>query len=576
MSETPKNFPYRIFFPTSSSHPEYIEDNEKLGYDFKDKIVIGAPNRCLVVVGANGSGKTRLGTWLESMNPDATHRISAQKSLNLQPSYSSSSIDQALSNLFYGTPNGGAKLNKRWQNKPNTILLNDFDFLMTYLFSDDYEQSQKYKQFARETTNRLEPPETKLDVIKQTWEEVLPNRKLKISAGKIETQHVGNSAAIYNASEMSDGERVVLYMIGQALSVPSFPLRASVIIVDEPELHVHKSIQATLWDKIEARRPDCLFVYLTHDLDFATSRVGAVKVCLTNYHKTIDNATTDMGSKELEHWDWFLVPENRDIPEEIYLKILGSRKPILFVEGELASFDKLIYERLYPEFMIVPSGGCNQVIQQTSSFRSCSAFHRLNCFGLIDRDDRTSKEVRELQTYFQNNGGTIFVLEFREIENLFLAKEVLKILANDLRITDFDQVFNNIQEKLFADLIKNKGKIISSMTIRKIEASLKQFDNDSINEAHRASSLNKLLETKINAAALYAESEKIINDVINAKNYGEAIKINDNKKFLLSVAHFLGKTGSSMENYIKAFISSEDGIQIMAAMKKYTPIIPTK
>src|SRR5688500_17911129 len=38
------------------------------------------------------------------------------------------------------------------------------------------------------------------------------------------------------------------------------------------ELHLHRALQAPLWDEIEAERADCLFVYLTHDLDFAASR----------------------------------------------------------------------------------------------------------------------------------------------------------------------------------------------------------------------------------------------------------------------------------------------------------------
>jgi len=36
----------------------------------------------IVVVGANGSGKTRFGARIEEMNPQRVHRISAQKSLS--------------------------------------------------------------------------------------------------------------------------------------------------------------------------------------------------------------------------------------------------------------------------------------------------------------------------------------------------------------------------------------------------------------------------------------------------------------------------------------------------------------
>ena len=39
----------------------------------------------ILFVGANGSGKTRLGTWIELQSPqkEKVHRISAQKSLTM-------------------------------------------------------------------------------------------------------------------------------------------------------------------------------------------------------------------------------------------------------------------------------------------------------------------------------------------------------------------------------------------------------------------------------------------------------------------------------------------------------------
>ena len=62
-------------------------------------------------------------------------------------------------------------------------------------------------------------------------------------------------SADYSASEMSDGERAVFYILGQVLSANE----GSILIFDEPELHIHKSIISNLWDEIEKLRPDCSF-----------------------------------------------------------------------------------------------------------------------------------------------------------------------------------------------------------------------------------------------------------------------------------------------------------------------------
>ena len=67
---------------------------------------------------------------------------------------------------------------------------------------------------------------------------------------------------------MSVGERSVLYLAAQVLRVPE----SKIIIMDEPEVHLHPSLMGYLWDALEKVRPDCLFIYITHDVDFVTSR----------------------------------------------------------------------------------------------------------------------------------------------------------------------------------------------------------------------------------------------------------------------------------------------------------------
>ena len=49
---------------------------------------------------------------------------------------------------------------------------------------------------------------------------------------------------------MSDGERAIFYMIGQILTAAS----DSILIFDEPELHVHSSILAKVWERVGGRQ----------------------------------------------------------------------------------------------------------------------------------------------------------------------------------------------------------------------------------------------------------------------------------------------------------------------------------
>ena len=202
--------------------------------------------RQLVVVGANGSGKTRFGSNIEKRYNQITHRVSAQKSLTMPDFVGTKSREAAESEFLYG---GWSKdnndwnknegwLHYRWGNNINTYLLNDYEKLMVYLHTEEYEQALGFKE------NGGIKPNTKLDRIQKIWETVLPHRKLRKKAGVIETFPTGQEQDIYNASQMSDGERVIFYLIGEVVCSP----QDSIIIIDEPEMHIHRSLVKSLFD----------------------------------------------------------------------------------------------------------------------------------------------------------------------------------------------------------------------------------------------------------------------------------------------------------------------------------------
>lgn len=155
---------------------------------------------------------------------------------------------------------------------------------------------------------------------------------------------------------MSDGERVIFYLIGQCLAAPE----DGIIIIDEPELHLHKSVQTPLWREIEALRPDCLFVYMTHDVDFASSLHESKKIWL----KSFDGS----------NWIWEVINEIEGLPESLLMEVLGSRKPVVFVEGENGSYDTSLYKAVLSDYLVVPSGSCSQVIQLVKALRKANNY----------------------------------------------------------------------------------------------------------------------------------------------------------------------------------------------------------
>jgi energy-coupling factor transporter ATP-binding protein EcfA2 len=507
----------------------------------------------VVVLGSNGSGKTRLGSWLDLQSPqkDKVHRISAQKSLSMPSVSIPTSVDAARADLIFGYKEGNVahKTGHRWGGHPNTFLLNDFERLLAYLFSEENDVSIKYRTRAIESGAWTKPEETKLDTIKRIWEQVLPHRELVIGGGKIETK-ISGATELYNAAEMSDGERVIFYLIGQALSAPA----DGILIIDEPELHLHKSIQSSLWDKIEAERRDCLFVYLTHAVDFAATRINATKVCLKNFNGT--------------EWDWYVVPHDAEIPEDILLEIAGSRKPVIFVEGDKSSLDYFFYPKLYPNFTIVPAGGCESVIHATGSFSSTKlkSLHHVSSFGLVDRDFRKDDEV----TYLKSLG--VYVIEFSELENLLLTADVLHSIAEELHRTDFAELFEKAKVLVLDEMERNKERLISCIAAATIERKLKSFDAKATGETDLKTSLDNLTKT-IDVTSIYQETQKEVEQILKNRTYDDAIKIYNNKGLTKQISSLFGFKANEFVEFVRRLVASKDGDALLTTMQSKLPQI---
>jgi len=360
----------------------------------------------LLFVGANGCGKSRLAVKIEDTLGLDAHRISAHRALNLNPAVAKIGEEEALNGLRIGNPSKEAVLSHRpghrWGRKSSVFLLNDYDRLIQALFAEqNNKNAETRKEACRGNTHSLEA--TKFERLIGVWERLLSHRKLEITGDNIKVTATGSDTS-YQAEEMSDGERAIFYLIGQTLCAKD----NSVLIFDEPELHIHKSIMSSLWDALEAERADCAFIFISHDLEFVASRIGQ-KYIIRDYNP-------------VGNWTIEDVPET-GFSEEITTKILGSRRPILFVEGTGSSLDYAIYRNCYPEWTVIPRGGCEDVIHSVVTMRKNSALTRVTCSGIVDADDHSVDEIAYL------NSLEIKVLPVSEIENLFFLPDIAKAIG---------------------------------------------------------------------------------------------------------------------------------------------------
>lgn len=276
----------------------------------------------IVAVGANGSGKTTLSNDLKKYLPKTGVVISAQKVL-IVPTFSGVSnfnntnkklqesqlADKSLK-VTYSTENNG----NSWSIM--TKLGGEFQVLLDNLLAERSVIRNEFCDAFQDGKTDNSVPITKLDKALKIWNSLIEHRILECKDGINITLRTISNPSNYPAHQMSDGEKVLLYYISHVLQAPT----SGFIIIDEPEMYLHKTILQKLWDVLETERQDCIFIYLTHDLDFATSRTTAKRVWIKSFIHP-------------NNWEIENIPEN-ELPEPLLLELLGSRKDILFCEGK--------------------------------------------------------------------------------------------------------------------------------------------------------------------------------------------------------------------------------------------------
>lgn len=530
--------PLNITFPNRTG----IGDSEK--FDFPGH---------LVIVGANGSGKTRLGIWIEEQNQKEriVHRISAQKALLIPEFAQLMNLEQAEKSLLLGTSEAYAsvdrKVHDRWGGKPATFLLSDYDKLLSLLFAKSTERDRRHTEATRQSKQYVAVPDSPIDTIIKIWGDIMPHREIKFCDGKVLVNKSGEPD--YHGKEMSDGERVALYLIGQCLCAPE----NSIIIVDEPEIHLHKSLVDKLWNKVEELNQTKTIIYITHDLDFASSRTDATKIWIKSYAGN-------------SGWTWTEVPDDETLPENLVLEVLGSRKKILFCEGDLGSHDVSIDQIAYPTYHVIPRGSCTKVIESTKALRTNTSLHHLDAVGIIDSDYRESDEIAALLSH------GIKTIAVAEIENIFCVESAIRIVSAHLQ-KDADHVVSEVT-KFITSALKSELEVqISSMTERRVQYLLGAYSKTSHDKNGLLSGLTITLN-RVDIEAIYAECKNAFDTAIASNQLDQLLRVYNRKSLSDRISGILGLANGEYKKLLVRMLKGPQRDNIISALGMYLPNMP--
>lgn len=497
----------------------------------------------IVIIGANGSGKTRFARQLSDSLGDSAFHLSALRAL-YRPT--DDSILPGSIDSIYTAMSSTSQLMR-------DDIHGELNRLIAVMMHDEIRNLLTYKGEQHSGAPKVKLKRTRLDKMIQCWQEIFPNNKILIDGGKMFISNASNPGT-FSMFRLSDGEKAVMYHIGAALYAP----RGGVVIVDNPGLFLHPSTMRLVWDSIEQMRPDCTFVYLTHDLGFAAGRMAGRVVWVRSCNPA--NST----------WDYDLLKPTDAISEELFMNIVGARKPVLFIEGDgVNSIDAKLYPLIFKEYTIKSLGSCNKVIEATRAFNDLSGFHALDSRGIVDRDRRDEHEVAYLR------GKRIYVPDVAEIENILMLEEVVRAVASANHRSE-EQAFAKVHKaivKLFTADLRAQALLhtrhrVKSIVERRIDG---RFNNINNLENH----LNDLLK-EINPRGIYEQLCREFRQYVARSDYASILRVYNRKSMIpeSNVARHCGLNHGDKNHYINSILTilrtpgSPEAARISAAIRR--------
>lgn len=479
----------------------------------------------IVIVGANGAGKSRFAARMAADAGERAFTLSALSAIFSRgySQASASSIDRLYAK---------ASAENLHPDNESTQL----ERLMWLLMRDEMINLINYKvNHAADPSTQL--ASTKLDEIIAIWQEIFPDNKVLIESGRMLFARRPGSGSPdtddrYSALKLSAGEKAVIYYLGAITYAP----RQSVVFVDSPEMFLHPTILQAVWNRIELLRPDCTFVYTTHDLDFASTRTSASVIWVRGF------------DAKATRWDYTILPPDAAISDDIYAAILGARKPVLFIEGDgRHSIDAKLYSLIFKDFTVKPLGSCNKVIEATRSFNTLSSFHKMDSYGIVDRDRRDSHEVEYLR------GKRVMVPNVAEVENILMLEGVIRAVAHHCG-KDENRVFGRVKRSVINQFASDMRQQALLHTRHRVKRTVEYRIDGRFNSIGMLEQHMQNLMHEINPRGLY---ESFLRDfsVFKANgDYSSILRVY-NQKSMLPSSNVAGLCGlANKEEYIDTIL----------------------
>lgn len=428
----------------------------------------------IIIAGANGAGKTRLkqaivqtlqGQTVMNMtlaatrpeeedakyfagkhlviekgkpNPTLSNYISSRKYgagryvgslVQIDSDRTIKAMNYTAVNWFGGDPDDAetpanfyfSQFSNRWQT------------FMNYIHQKAAARDKKISDTVKSTPSKdgtqiLKEHPDPIEKYQTIFKSLLPGKELQNinPSSPSEFKYKEPSGQILPFSSLSSGEQEVVKVVFDFISKE---IRHSVVIVDEPELHLHPTLTFKLIETLkQVSDLTNQFIFLTHSADLISTYYSTGDVYFIDAIQTGANQAHKLSDLNHSHNEVVQL-----IGQNIGLFAVG--KKLIFVEGEESSIDRLTYHTIaqeaLPDAKVIPVGSVANIITLNILEEQIrNSIFGINIFMIRDRDGLNENQIAELE-----KNGRIKCLKRRHIENYFLDSEILFKVAEKLYLT---------------------------------------------------------------------------------------------------------------------------------------------
>lgn len=455
----------------------------------------------LFIVGPNGAGKSGLLHDLYMKNSEKAVRIVAHRQMMLE--YDASPFSPAEKNQKEANRKSWDQLpDARWRelspaDRAGLVITNIIDKDNAFAREVRDTLAAGNEDSAKRLAARLPP----LGVVNELfYSSGIPIELSIKNNGAISAKKRGGEP--YSIMSLSDGERAALLIAGTVLTAEN----KSLVLIDEPERHLHTSIVTPLLLQLFSHRPDCSFVISTHELTMPVS-------CPNSKTVLVRDSYTKNGV--ISRWDLDILEPGAEIDDSTKEAIIGSRRKMLFIEGNESSLDKPLYEILFPGVSIFPRSTCGDVEHAVASIRDVSTISWVQPYGIVDQDQLSGTKKENLAT------KGVFALSVYSVEGLYYNWALVEMIATrQLSVIggDVTQMLAKARHDFLSAISSNVDRLAARMTeqVVKDQISLGMPDWKKIQAGEN-------VDISVNAQNYYAEEKQNIQNLVAANEINKII-----------------------------------------------------